>query len=270
MTDAPHPFDAGATLEPLAPNVFRGRTIPEWGNMVGPFGGMTTATLLRAVLVHPERQGDPLALTINFVAPIADSEFDVVVRLVRTNRTNQHWTLELQQGAEVKATASVVLSLRRETWSETEASPPSAPAPEELEYADATGLPVWLDNYDQRFVVGRPEQSGEHPSASSTTTVWFRLTPARSIDYAALAASCDVFIPRVFVRLGRMLPAGTISMTTYFHASAEDLADVGADFVLGTARAATFGGGHFDQSAQLWSRGGALLASSHQIVYFKG
>ena len=34
--------------------------------------------------------------------------------------------------------------------------------------------------------------------------------------------------------------------------------------------AAAYDRGFFDQSAQLWSRTGTLLASSHQIVYFKG
>jgi hypothetical protein len=59
-------------------------------------------------------------------------------------------------------------------------------------------------------------------------------------------------------------------LTTYFHADQEQLDALGSDYVLGTARTNQFSGGYFDQSAQLWTRGRALLATSHQIVYFKG
>jgi hypothetical protein len=39
--------------------------------------------------------------------------------------------------------------------------------------------------------------------------------------------------------------------------------------VLGTARALNFRNGYFDQSAEVWSAGRQLLASTHQIVYFR-
>ena len=80
---------------------------------------------------------------------------------------------------------------------------------------------------------------------------------------------CDIFYPRAFLRLGRVLPAGTVSMTTYFHADRETVAAQSDSPVLATARAHRFEQGFFDQSARLWGRDGVLLATSHQIVYFK-
>jgi hypothetical protein len=59
-------------------------------------------------------------------------------------------------------------------------------------------------------------------------------------------------------------------MTTYFHAGSQHLEALGGDFILGAAHASRFDRGFFDQSAQLWSRHGALLASTYQLVYFKG
>ncbi len=67
-----------------------------------------------------------------------------------------------------------------------------------------------------------------------------------------------------------MLPAGTISLTTYFLADQRQLDAVGDEFVLATAHANRFSGGYFDQSAQVWTRDGLLLAATHQVVYFKG
>ena len=75
--------------------------------MVGPFGGITAAVMLRAIETHPERVGEPLALTVNFTAPIADGDFDVSLRAVRTNRTNQHWIAELSQDGAVTTTGQI-------------------------------------------------------------------------------------------------------------------------------------------------------------------
>jgi hypothetical protein len=86
---------------------------------------------------------------------------------------------------------------------------------------------------------------------------------------AALAALADVFYPRVFLRRAFRVPAGTVSMTVYFHADAEMLRAVGSDFVLGQARGQFYHAGYFDQTAQLWSRDGVPLASSTQVVYYK-
>jgi len=58
-------------------------------------------------------------------------------------------------------------------------------------------------------------------------------------------------------------------MTLYFHADAAELAAVGAGYLLAQAQAQAFRGGYFDQTAQLWSEAGALLATSHQLVYYK-
>lgn len=66
------------------------------------------------------------------------------------------------------------------------------------------------------------------------------------------------------------MPSGTISLTTYFHADQHELDAVGDDFVLASAHANRFDRGYFDQSARVWTRQGGLLASSHQVVYFKG
>ncbi|WP_454787978.1 acyl-CoA thioesterase [Mycolicibacterium lutetiense] len=264
-----HPFDKALELEPSGDDLLRGRTIPEWANMVGPFGGITAAAMLRAVELHPKRHGQPIALTVNYLAPIVDGEFDVVTRVVKTNRSNQHWIVELSQDGDVKTTATAIFGLRRDTWADTEVTPPPAPAPEDIVPSVPPFGVVWFDNYDMRFVDGAIPDVGA-PSDSSTTTLWVRNNPARPMDFAALAAVSDIFYPRVFLRHGQFVPAGTVSITTYFHAVDTQLTAQGDDFVLATARAQRFSRGYFDQTAHLWSRDSTLLATSHQIVYFKG
>jgi hypothetical protein len=71
------------------------------------------------------------------------------------------------------------------------------------------------------------------------------------------------------VRRPNWVPIGTVALTTYFHADAAQLAGQGSAPVLGLARALNFGKGFFDQTAEIWSESGALLATTHQVVYFK-
>ena len=266
-----HPFDTATLLEPLADGRFRGRTSPAYANMVGPFGGVTAACVLQAALQHPARQGDPVALTVNFAAALADGEFEIVARPLRTNRSTQHWGIELSQGGEVAVSGSAVFAVRRETWSAPEAAPPAnLPLPETLPRAPTIGRPAWTRHYDMRFVSGAmPDVFDAGHQPDSQTHVWMRDEPPRPLDFASLASLCDSFFPRIFVRRREIVPIGTVSLTTYFHTDSATLAAQGERHVLGSARALNFRNGYFDQSAEVWSDDRQLLASSHQIVYYR-
>ncbi|MCV7194591.1 acyl-CoA thioesterase [Mycolicibacterium brumae] len=265
-----HVFDEALSLESAgSPGLVTGATHPAWANMVGPFGGVTAAVLTRAIETHPDVLGDPLALTVNYAAPIVDGPFELALNPVRTNRTNQHWIVELRQDGETKTTATAVFGVHRDSWADTEAVMPSVPAPEQLPRG-AQEFPIWLSRFDLRFAAGPFPQTVGQASPSSQSLLWVRDAEGRALDYAALSAAADMFFPRIYLRTGQLIPAGTISLTTYFHASRAELEEVGADFVLGAASANRFSRGFFDQSATVWSRGGTLLASTHQLVYFKG
>lgn len=263
-----HVFDEATATESGDGGVFHAHTHAAYNNMVGPFGGITAATVIRALMGHAEVLGDPLALTLNYVAPIGEGDWDLHTEIVRTNRTNQHWLLRIEQNGQTVSTGSAVFGLHRPTWESTEAVPPAAAPADEVEALDFPDFIAWARNYDKRFVVGGLEAK----SHDSTSTLWIRDTPARPLDYPALTSITDAFYPRVFLRHGTYMPAGTISLTTYFHATPEELAAHGDAHLLGTAKAARFGNGHFDQDGELWSMVGdepVLLATTHQLVYFK-
>lgn len=239
--------------------------------MVGPFGGTTAAQLLQAACLHPDRLGEPVALTVNFAAPVADGEIRFLARAARTNRSTQHWLIEARQGEGTVATATAVLALRRETWSATEAVMPQGLAPAAaLERMPLKGLMPWPHRYDMRFTEGAfPAVFDEQEQSHSRSSLWVRDDPPRPMDFVSLAALCDSFFPRIYVRRRRRVPIGTVTLTTYFHADSALLAKVGERHVLGLARALNFRNGYFDQTGELWSPEGQLLASTHQLVYFK-
>jgi hypothetical protein len=113
----PQPFDAVIRLEPFGDGRWRGHTHEAYGNMVGPFGGATEAAALAAVLAHPARQGEPIALTVNSAGPVAQGPFDVEAAAARTHRSPQHWSVRLRQGVDVVATATAVLAVKK--WRRT-------------------------------------------------------------------------------------------------------------------------------------------------------
>jgi hypothetical protein len=104
---------------------------------------------------------------------------------------------------------------------------------------------------------------------NSRTTLWMRDEPAAPLDFHQPGALCDVFFPRVWLRRATRVPAGTVSMTVYFHAGRRELAAVGTAGCWARRASKAFRNGFFDQTAQLWSEAGRAAGSSHQVVYYK-
>jgi acyl-CoA thioesterase len=267
-----HPLDAATSLT-WRDGQWIGRTNRNYWAFVGQYGGATAAVLLRAALDHPDRIGDPLALTVNYCAPIAEGEFRIRARAARTNRSTQHWIIELFQAeGDVLATATAVFARRRPGWTHELISMPKAPPPTQVEAVETFVFPgpSWLQQYEMRFVTGRPVL-GKVPHAEfqpAETMVWMRDAVPRPLDALSLVSMSDAFIGRVFQVLGVLVPFGTVSLTTYFHGGAADLTAEGG-WILGHADAAIFRDGFGDQTARLWSPDGRLLASSVQATYFR-
>lgn len=265
-----HPLDAATKLEKSGDKLV-GATSDAYWNFTGPFGGTTAATLLRAAIEHPKRQNLPLSITINYCAPVAKGAFDLQVAEKRTNRSTQHFSVEMTQDADTIATATLVFAARPEGFFHTSGKMPAVAAPEQIDPPKARAPLAWIDRFDMRFASGFPvmRKSEEEPLGGSRTEVWMRDNPVRKLDFLSLANMSDAFFARPFHVLGRLIQVGTVSMTTYFHCDESDLAEAGEDYVLGAADANIFAKGYADQTAWLWSRGGRLLATSQQILYFR-
>jgi len=192
---------------------------------------------------------------------------------VRTTRSTQHWIVTLSQPdasgtPQVMTTATAMTAVRRPTWGATEHSMPQVPPVEALQSSHRLGV-EWIKRYDMRFACGLLPEQWDGSEGESLTRLWTRDEPPRALDFCALAALADVFFPRVWLRRAHFTPTGTVSLTVYFHASGEELAAVGSQHILAQARGQAFHRGFFDQTAQLWSQAGHMLASTHQVVYFK-
>ena len=270
-----HPLDLATALAgPPGDPLRTGHTSDAYWTFISPFGGASAATALRAVLEHPDCSGEPLALTINFCAPIEKGAFTVRTRRARANKSSQHWLVDFTQGAsdEPVLTASVVTALRRDTWShQTARLPASLPPWESLAPLPNQGSLSWVAQYEFRFAEGGVERSDRtfDPPHSPRSVLWLRDAEPRPLDFLSLAAMSDAFFGRIFQVIGRIPPFGTVSMTTYFHASAAELVAQGSEPLAAVADARVFHRSYCDQSIELYGSGGRLLAAGTQIAYFR-
>ena len=96
----------------------------------------------------------------DFASGLAEGPFTISARAARTNRSTQHWMVELQQtgaqgGApETVLTATVLTAMRRSTWSGSDVPMPEVPGPATLPPGERMIPLEWLRHYEVLPVVG--------------------------------------------------------------------------------------------------------------------
>lgn len=228
------------------------------------FGGYVLGLVISALMQEPSRKGTPIAVTCAFLSRVANRPLTIHTRCLRAQSALSFWQAEVRQGDDdaLCTQAVVTLAERGETprfgWTEM----PDAPAPESL--PRATQGPPMVTSFDRRLVRGLPPSPGD-----STSTAWVREDDGEPVDHARLAMFADLFPPRVYYALPGMRPSATVSLTMYFHATAQEVDAIGPDFVLQHATGRTGSAGTFDMTASLWRRDGVLLATTEQLCWFR-
>jgi acyl-CoA thioesterase len=267
-----HDFDAALALTPAGPGHWSGHTHPTYSNFNGQFGGITAATLLHAVQTAAAGEATPVSVTVNYCAAMTQGPFTVSAREIRRGRTLQHWSAEMVQGDKVTATALVALAHRKQSWSHAPMPPPAAPPPESIPPLSKQGWKGWALQYDFHFLDGSIEGLHAQPPfespQSARSLLWMKHAAPRTLDFPGLMCMSDAFFVRM-IQVRNTFPAmGTVSITTYFHCDAAALSQQGAEPILCQVDSRVFRDNFHDQSAELWSRDGVLLANTHQIVWY--
>lgn len=267
-----HPFDRALDLKVVGEDRLRGETISEYGNFTGQFGGISAATLLKATLAQKAASGSPVSLTVNYAAAVKPGPFDIVVRAIRLGRTLQHWGIDMVQGETVVTTAIAALGHRDVSWAHEPLKAPAAPPPESVSPLDTAEWRGWARQYDFRFIEGSIATLRNQPPLSSPgdarSLLWIRHAEPRPLDFAGLACFSDAFFMRMFQVRNTFPSMATVSLTTHFHADQSMLDAHGDQPLLCAVDTRVFRNHFHDQSADLWSRDGRLLATSHQMVWY--
>ncbi len=251
-------------LRPDAGGRWLAHADPDHESITGMFGGWTSAVVLNAVLRSSETAAKPVSMTINFVGPIsAGAEVAVDVERIGGGRSIQHWRAAVRKVAEsdVLATAMVALAERRTTDPHVELRMPSAPDPATLEQIHAPP-PQGLQT-EIRLV------SGEYASGRTSGSMWVKDVSGRALDHLHLAYLADQYAPRSFFWGVGLRPSATITMSVYFHATAEEISAVGTDYILNEAVGTRGESSISGQQARLWSRDGILLVTSEQLCWYR-
>ena len=240
---------------------------PNYESANGMFGGWTTAVALGAVLRSCADSPRPSALTINFVNRIEPgSSLLISTRRVGGGRSVSHWVAELMTEGQHQplAFASVVLAERRDSDGKTDVEMPLAPDPDTLEVIHpapgAAGERTMM-----RPIKGFP------PFGRTTTysTAWVRETSRRPVDDLQLTFLADFRPPRSFFWSDGPRPSVTLVLSVYYHATEEELAQVGDEDLLSEAFGVRGSQSTSEEHLRLWSRHGALLATSVQLAWYR-
>ena len=239
---------------------------PRYESLNAMFGGWTTALALRAVLLSSDGRAQPSAITVNFVDRIEPGTgVRIRTRKLGGSRSVQHWLAELLPADDDRtlAAATTVVTERRDTDWHTQPSMPQVPGPESLEEFHPPGP------QGERCMI-RPI-SGHPPFGrmDTTSTAWIREMTGRTVDRVQLAFLADQFAPRPFFWGDAPRPSVTLSMSVYFHATDEEVAAVGDDYILAEATGSRGARSTSGQHARLWSRAGDLLATTEQLCWYR-
>ena len=233
--------------------------------MNGMFGGWSAAVALRAVCDEAKGEAAPSALTVNFVSKVEPGS-NVVIRTRRVGggRSVSHWQSELIANDVTVATASVVLTERRATDGHLDVTMPDAPDPSTIEVTYPAPGPCG-ERASVRPILGHPP----HNQESTYSTSWVRETSGRKVDHLQLAFLADHRAPRSFFWSDGPRPSSTITLSVYFHATDEELTRVGDDEILCEAFGTRGAQSTSEEHLRLWSRQGALLATSLQMGWYR-
>jgi len=251
-------------LTPIGGAAFAAVALPDYEANSGMFGGWTAALLLNAVGQASEAQGSISALTVHYLSRVPPgARLTLRTQRLGGGKSLSHWRCDLFiDGEEAPAaTSTVVLANRRTSDQRTDLPMPSAAAPETI----ATFQPPlpFGAQVDLRIAFGGEDQP------TSRSLAWEKELSGRAIDSLQLAFLCDLGWPRAFALGPSSRPSSTITLSLYIHATVEELAEMGDDFILSEIVATRAVEGTIGSRKDMWSSRGVLLATSEQLCWFR-
>ena len=259
-------LETSFSLETLGAGEFRGMADPGYEADNGMFGGWTAALLMRAVVQGAEGQGSVSAINVSYLSRVVPgSLLRLRTQVLGSSKSLSTWRAELfeEGGSVMLATANVVLANRRASVAYTEQKMPEVPPPETVE---DVRLPL---KFGQRTEIRNVDGPNVFSRASTRSLVWEREMSGRAIDAMQLAYLADIGAPRVFYISSAPRPSATLTLSLYIHATPEELALCGDGYVLSDMVGTRIESSTVGSKANMWSQGGALLATTEQLCWFR-
>jgi hypothetical protein len=261
--------DAAMPLTAAGPGRWATHAGPEWSNPGGGlWGGYAIGLAIRVLDAEADAVGEALSLTLTYAAALPSGALDIRTRRLRQGGSVGVWEVEILPGGtqQVGVHAVVTMARRPNTPPFVFARMPEAPAPETLpkfEFAEASQH-YGSSAFDRRMLEGFPPA----PGGNSRSLAWVR-SRRGPMDKAMLGMVTDHSPPRAMYALGRSVSTTTLSLTAYLHATEDELAEIGDDFILVECEGRVGSMGASDERSSYWSRSGKLLATSEQLAWYR-
>ncbi len=242
----------------------------EWRNPGGGlWGGYAIGLAIRVLEAEPTAMGEALSLTLTYAAALPAGRLEVRTRRIRQGGSIGVWEVELLSpgSQEVGVHAMVTMARRPRTPDFAFATMPSVAEPETMPapvMPVGTGMHFGAQALERRTLEGFPPK----PGGDSRSLAWVR-SKRGPLDKAILGMITDNSAPRVFYALGPTVMSTTLSLTVYLHATAEEVAAVGEDYILVECEGRVGGHGASDERSSYWRRDGKLLATSEQLAWYR-
>jgi acyl-CoA thioesterase len=256
-------FDRATALEPLADGRFAGVVSKDFWVQSGPNGGYLSAIALRgasALVSDPERA--PRSLHVRFLAAPKAGPFELRSELIRAGRSMSTIGVRMIQDDREFLHASACFSAAFSTIAFQDLAMPEA-----LPIEQAEQVPVRIE-LNQRFVQRRAIGDTERAGSRALSGGWIRFADPRPFDALAMATLWDTWPPAVFARAFDQRFRGavpTVEASVYFRRRVP-LPELGPeDSVLLRVESTMADEGFCEESAEIWSPGGLLLAQARQL-----
>jgi acyl-CoA thioesterase len=264
-------FLAATSPEPLSSGRYRIRFSAPWYQGRGAFGGVVAGAALRAMehAIGGTANRPVRSLTAHFCAPAVEGEAEIHTRVERAGKLVTHATARVENASGVVCVASATFGAARGgTLEYFEVPRPEVPPPHDVPMVpDDVPMPTFCQFFEYRFCIGGAPYSG---GPVAETGGWIRPRDRLVMDAPLCVGLMDAYPPSVLARIDGFQAAASVDFRVdFFHALPRPGLDKDAHF-LRTGRSRQAAGGYAEDSQQLWTEDGVLLAQCHQIFALLG
>jgi hypothetical protein len=275
----PFELDADTTLQALGEGRYSGELAERWAIGIGMNGGYLAAFCLRAVLMESSLP-DPLTMTVHFLSRPVAGLAQVLVTAMRVGRGHATYRFDLVQaqaavgdeasaGEEIRATGLVMMGRRRGAGpydfapAALDVPPPEASSAVRRLSAPGESVSLW-NRLDTRIARADDIFFLRTEPGEAVTGGWTRLADGRPSDDLSVPLFLDCWPPSVFSRTMRTDEAGapTLEITVHWRHR------VPAGWLYARFESCQLAGGYVDESGELWSEDGVLVAQSRQLARY--
>jgi acyl-CoA thioesterase len=257
-------FDDDTALVPVAPGRFSGSVSERFWVQSGPNGGYLAAIALRgATSAIPEPTRAPRSLHVRYLAAPKAGAFELASEVIRRGRSMTTVAVRMAQDGRDFLHASACFS---EAFSSISFQDCAMPEALPLDRSHAVEKRIAMNH---QFDMWRAIGGVERGSPRALSGGWIRFADPRPVDALALAALWDAWPPAVFARAFEHRFRGavpTVEVSVYFRRRVPLPHATPGDYVLLEVESTMADEGVTEESAEIWSQDGLLLAQSRQLA----